>query len=289
MNMSNPVANPSELSPFQVVQFTIGKEKKEYVGVVLVDENNTPSKLVSMGHPPALQAFKDAVDTANTLVEAGKPANPEMIKEHPSIIKASEENQLAGFNPAIMKAALAATPSIYPENGKSQEEPAVPKNYVYNREDLPADVVKGVKAKLGDKAQVTPPIVDGKYKGKVVFENKDYVVQGVYKKVPEGYAIQNAVAHRKDSLSYLSENHQWRAENNRLGGQEIRAYYDGDKAKVYPYSLQKEIQERAAKTAGIDVKNMSPKARGETLEAKGVSTPPIPAAKQKSQPSSMER
>lgn len=286
--MSQPLANSSEVSPFSVVQFTMGKEKKEYIGVVLSENGENPTKLVVMGQPSALQAFKDAVDTANTLVEAGKPANPTMVKEHPAINQARELNQLAGFNPAIMKAALAATPAIYPENGKTQEAVAT-KNYVYERDALPDSLIQSVKSKLGEKANVTPPIIDGKYKGKVVLENKDFLVQGVYKKVPEGYTIMNAVAHRKEDLDFKSENHSWRVKQNRMGGQEIKTFYTGSTGEVYPYSLQKELQERAAKTAGLDVSNLSSKAREQSLQEKGISVPSTPTHRPKEQQSSMER
>lgn len=100
---------------------------------------------------------------------------------------------------------------------------------------VPENMISFAKASMVPSAFVTPAKENGNYKGTVVAANEHFVVQAV------GHESKIAVAHRRSDIEmqgrYLNE----RSGKELLVGTEMQIVYNGDKAKGYPYSRQKEL------------------------------------------------
>jgi hypothetical protein len=133
--------------------------------------------------------------------------------------------------------------------------------YVMDHKEIPKEISAYVTEKLGKDASVHPARVDGGYKGKVLLNTDQYLVQSV------GREGKSAVLHRKEDLEIKGSNLVWRDENKRLGSVDVQIHYDGGKAKMYAWNREREDQLRFLNKAQEFAKTItSDKERGVFLK-----------------------
>jgi hypothetical protein len=93
------------------------------------------------------------------------------------------------------------------------------------------------------KVAVIPARENGSYKGRVIANGEQYLVQAIGK--DEKYAV----VHEKANLEMVSNTLKWRDENKRLGQSNIQIHYNGEKAKVFPYSPDRAAEKQVSRTA----------------------------------------
>lgn len=102
--------------------------------------------------------------------------------------------------------------------------------YRMPHDDIPPHFKELAQRKLqADEVIVHPAREGGAYKGKILHADTNFLVQAVGK---EG---RSAVVHRVSDLELVSQNLRWRAENDRLGSQNVQIHYNAGKGKVYPF------------------------------------------------------
>lgn len=290
------------VNSFEVVEIETAKVKKHAILMnQLDDKGNLQTEVIAAIKPAALDRLQPAIVSANDLVDSGRETtNPKLVTDHHAFADIKADKLNYNVSPAMEKAALKVLEEnrlSFPDT-KSQDAASkdhaqeAQKSYRYDRKDIPDYILKTVRAKLGEKAQVVPPQEGSKYKGAIVYEDKTYAVQGVFKKTEHGYEMHNAIAHKKTDLEFVSDKQKWRAENRRLGGQELHVIYTDleTKGKAYPYSLQKEIHERSLKTAEKAFTALPPEQRGPAMEAlKAAQHNKAPATPKPEQQPALER
>lgn len=138
-------------------------------------------------------------------------------------------------------------------NANSTQTASGGKPYVMTHTEIPKEISALVESKLGKGAEAHPAREDGSYKGRVLLNSDQYLVQSV------GAEGRSAVVHRKGDVELQGSNLKWRDENKRMGSVDVQVHYDGDKGKVYPWDREREAADRL-------------KARAESY-AKGISDP----------------
>lgn len=155
-----------------------------------------------------------------------KPAKSKAVKkEDPEAAKESAPNS-AGSRGAVEEKAPAIS------------KPSVGGPYVIDHKEIPKEIMAFVGQKLGKDASVNPAREGGGYKGKVLLNSGDYLVQAV------GRDGGSAVVHRKADLAMVGSNLEWRNTNERLQSVDVQIHYTGDKAKVFPWNREREDQLR---------------------------------------------
>ncbi|WP_146098038.1 KfrB domain-containing protein [Xanthomonas arboricola] len=133
--------------------------------------------------------------------------------------------------------------------------------YVMDHKEIPKEISSFVTEKLGKDASVHPARDGGGYKGKVLLNNDQYLVQSV------GREGKSAVLHRKEDLEIKGSNLVWRDENKRLGSVDVQIHYDAGKAKMYAWNREREDQLRFVNKAQEFAKTItSAKERGVFLK-----------------------
>lgn len=102
-----------------------------------------------------------------------------------------------------------------------------PADYLFHRNDIPLEVKAFALARLGNDAQVHPARRNGSYKGTILLNSRDWLVQAL------GRHMKTAVAHRKTDVMLVGSV-KWRDENRRLGGAAVQVHYNGSSGKAYP-------------------------------------------------------
>jgi putative DNA primase/helicase len=124
------------------------------------------------------------------------------------------------------------------EKAPAISKPSVGGRYVIDHKEIPKEILAFVGQKLGKDASVNPAREGGGYKGKVLLNSGDYLVQAV------GRDGGSAVVHRKADLTMVGSNLEWRNTNERLQAVDVQIHYTGDKAKVFPWNREREDQLR---------------------------------------------
>lgn len=147
--------------------------------------------------------------------------------------------------------------------GKQSESPAKDTlkkvgDFVMKPELIPTELQAFVKERLGRdpegnprkdekgadlKPTVVPAKENGSYKGSIILNNENYIVQAV------GREAKTAVVHRKEDVELMGSKLKWRDENKKLHNADVQIYYSGDKAKAYPWDKEKALA-ATAKEAG---------------------------------------
>lgn len=120
----------------------------------------------------------------------------------------------------------------------NQEKKFTPKevgNYIFPHDEIPKEIITHAEARLGEKTNVNPARFNGDYKGTVILNSDKYIVQAV------GNREQSAVVHLKKDIELVSDNLKWRDQNNRMGSTDVAIHYNEDKARVYPWNRQIEL------------------------------------------------
>lgn len=137
------------------------------------------------------------------------------------------------------------------EKGPTIAKPPVSGRYVMDHKEIPKEVLAFVGQKLGKDAPVNPAREGGGYKGKVLLNSGDYLVQAV------GRDSSSAVVHRKADVAMVGSNLEWRNKNDRLQSVDVQIHYEGGQAKVYPWNREKEDQLRFMNKAKDYAKTIS--------------------------------
>ncbi|MCP3050754.1 hypothetical protein K6X12_06535 [Xanthomonas euvesicatoria pv. allii] len=164
---------------------------------------------------------------------------------------------------ATSKSAANQTPAA--GNPEKDEAPRTTQRplgeYVMDHKEIPKEISAFVTDKLGKDASVHPAREGGGYKGKVLLNNDQYLVQGV------GREGKSAVLHRKEDIEIKGSNLVWRDENKRLGSVDVQIHYDAGKAKMYAWNREREDQMRFVTKAQEFAKTItSAKERGVFLK-----------------------
>lgn len=101
-------------------------------------------------------------------------------------------------------------------------------------EAIPPSVGHLMRDKMGQGSVVLPARENGTYKGKIIYTDDHFVGQQV------GREGNKAILHRKDDLALQGNELKWRVDNNRLNNAGVQVFYNGDKAKAYPFNLEKQ-------------------------------------------------
>jgi hypothetical protein len=113
----------------------------------------------------------------------------------------------------------------------------VPGKYRMEFDQIPPEIKDLAKQKLGDKATIAPARENGNYKGSVMLNSEQYLVQAI------GKDNKAAIVHRKEDIELVSQNLQWRDQEKRLGSVNVAVYYKGEKANVFPWNKEREADQ----------------------------------------------
>ncbi|MDR1709144.1 MAG: hypothetical protein LBS70_05430 [Candidatus Accumulibacter sp.] len=147
---------------------------------------------------------------------------------------------------------------------KKADIPQVKKagEFIMKHEDIPAEIQTYVQERLGRdsdgnqrrdetgaefKPSIVPAKENGNYKGTIILNADNYIVQTV------GKEARTAVVHRKEDVALMGSRLQWRDENKKLHNADVQIYYNGNKAKAYPWDREKALE--AARTPGKTAMN----------------------------------
>lgn len=122
-------------------------------------------------------------------------------------------------------------------------------SYLFEHRDIPTEIASYAKAKLGPDVNVHPPRRNASYKGPVLLNTPDWLIQAV------GGNGSTAIIHRKVDVTLVGSL-QTRDQAKRLIGAFAQVHYNGGQAKAYPLSLEKlpaaVSQEANRHTPGIE-------------------------------------
>lgn len=140
---------------------------------------------------------------------------------------------------------------------EAQSKQSAPKkaagNYLFKQDEIPVEVKAFINNRLGNDANGNPITNDknepakinifpakegGTYKGTVILNNADFVVQSVG-------TGQTAVVHRKSDVELQGKPLQNRDQSNSLHGADIQVFYTKDKAKAYPWNKEKDLEKKS--------------------------------------------
>jgi len=148
--------------------------------------------------------------------------------------------------------------SSSPAGGKSTSPQQRAGEFVMPPDQIPAELSAYVKQRLGvdqngdprrdESGQVIKPGVvpakeHGSYKGTIILNNADYLVQAV------GKDQRTAVVHRKADVELVGSKLAWRDQNQRMHGADVQIHYSGSTAKAYPWDRDRAL---AASTQSKD-------------------------------------
>jgi hypothetical protein len=121
--------------------------------------------------------------------------------------------------------------------------------YLFEHRDIPTEIASYAKAKLGPSVSVHPPRRNASYKGPVLLNTPDWLIQAI------GSNGSTAIVHRKVDVTLIGSL-QTRDKAKRLIGASAQVHYNGGQAKVYPLSMEKlhaaTRQEASRRTPGIE-------------------------------------
>lgn len=136
-----------------------------------------------------------------------------------------------------------------------------PGEFIHKPENIPVEVKSHVSVKMTQnkdgspilgtdnqplKHQLVTPRENGVYKGAVILNNNDYLVQKIND--------HTAVAHKKGDVNLKGNGLADRDKNNTLHGAEVQIYYTGSRGNAYPWDSAKSKEVAAAKVAQPDIK-----------------------------------
>lgn len=111
--------------------------------------------------------------------------------------------------------------------GAATQPAREPADYIFRRNDIPLEVKAFALSRLGNDAQVHPARRNGSYKGAVLLNSDDWLVQAI------GHNLKTAVVHRKADVTLMGSV-KWRDANKRLGGAAVQVHYNDGNGKAYP-------------------------------------------------------
>jgi hypothetical protein len=108
-----------------------------------------------------------------------------------------------------------------------------PAEHLFRHSDIPSEITSYIGAKLGVKADIYPARSNASYKGSVLLNATDWLVQTV------GKNMSTAVVHRKADVTLIGAI-ALRDRAKRLVGASIQVHYNTGKAKAYPLDDHRE-------------------------------------------------
>ncbi len=115
----------------------------------------------------------------------------------------------------------------------SSEKPEKSSAPRMDAKEIPPEIVKEVKDILGQEAYVTPAKDNGEYKGKVLYSDDKYIIQGIAAK---NGRHNNAVIHKREDLEIQNDKLVGR---NKINDKNIQVYYGEKGGKLYPWNPEK--------------------------------------------------
>jgi hypothetical protein len=107
-----------------------------------------------------------------------------------------------------------------------------PGRHLFHNNDIPAEIRNYVGAKIGAKAAIYTARINASYKGPVLLNGADWLVQAVGKNKTA------VVVHRKVDVTLIGTI-ALRDNSKRLVGTYIQVHYDAGRAKAYSLGVQK--------------------------------------------------
>lgn len=121
--------------------------------------------------------------------------------------------------------------------------------YLFEHRSIPTEIASYAKAKLGPSASIHPPRRNASYKGAVLLNTTDWLIQVI------GRNAGTAIIHRKADVTLIGSL-QTRDRARRLIGAYAQIHYNGDRAKAYPLCVERAPvaakQEASRRTQGIE-------------------------------------
>lgn len=126
-------------------------------------------------------------------------------------------------------------------NTSQTRTPSV-RGYRMDSGDIPQNIRSNVAERLGSESDVFPAKENGSYKGPVIHADSAYLVQAV------GKDQKTAVVHQRADVQIMGAALQSRDARNDLVSRNLQVHYRGDQAKAYPWDVEKEAAQRAARS-----------------------------------------
>ncbi len=104
--------------------------------------------------------------------------------------------------------------------------------HLFEHREIPAEIAIYAKAKLGPSVNVHPPRRNASYKGPVLLNTPDWLIQAI------GGNGSTAIIHRKADVTLVGSL-QIRDRAKRLIGVSAQVHYNGGHAKAYPLNVEK--------------------------------------------------
>lgn len=122
-------------------------------------------------------------------------------------------------------------------------------SHLFEYREIPIEIASYAKAKLGSDVNVHPPRRNASYKGPVLLNTPDWLIQAI------GGNCSTVIIHRKADVTLVGSL-QTRDRAKRLIGAPAQVHYNGGQAKAYPLSVEKLPaairQEANRRTPGIE-------------------------------------
>lgn len=105
-------------------------------------------------------------------------------------------------------------------------------DYLFEHRSIPTEIAGYAKAKLGPNANIHPPRRNASYKGVILLNTPDWLIQAI------GRNGGTAIIHRKADVALIGSL-QARDRAERLIGVSAQVHYNGDRAKAYPLNAER--------------------------------------------------
>lgn len=144
-----------------------------------------------------------------------------------------------------------ANPAKAPATAKETTPAKVAGEPIMSMEAIPPSVGHLMRDKMGQGSVVLPARSNGTYKGKIIYTDDHFVGQQV------GRDGKKAILHRKEDLALQGNELKWRLDNNRLNNAGVQVFYNGDRAKAYPFNLERQQASGEQSKAAVPEKPMT--------------------------------